>query len=330
MVNGKLSREISLFRDILTSKFNDQIIVEKLCKDAFKLSPALRSEVIPTKKSITMTFMALTHGNEIAGVAVFNKFLALLQQGVINLKFPIVLVLANAEAALEGKRFLEKDLNRCFASSSNKTKEERRARELEPLLKDTDYLVDIHQTIEKTKTPFFIFPFEQKSFLLANFIERELPIITHWGGGFSKEGKCSDEFVHANGGIAVTLELGQKGFEPYQESLGLSCLLKSLLAPINLGWKSYKNDLKQDVYTWGRVISYPEGHAQLDKGWYNFRQVAAGEKLGVSDQGDIVSDVAGPILFPKYGVYKPENRPKEICRILRPVNHSEIEELFGG
>lgn len=330
MIKGKLSQQISLFRNILSSNFSDQIVVENLCKDAFKLSPALGSEVVIGKKPITMTFMALTHGNEVAGVAVLNRFLALLQQGVISLKFPIALILGNADASFEGKRFSEKDLNRCFDSSSNETKEHRRARELEPLLKDTEYLVDLHQTIEATKTPFFIFPFEQKSFLLANFIENQLPIITHWGGGFSKEGKCTDEFVHANRGIAVTLELGQKGFDPYQESLGLSCLMKALLAPLNLGWQRYNKALQLEAYTWGQVVSYPEGHAQLDKGWYNFRQVTAGERLGVSDHGDIVSDVTGPILFPKYGTYEPENRPKEICRILRPVNHSEIEELFGG
>lgn len=328
MIQDKLFQEISTFRSLLNSKFNDHILVESLCKDAYKLAPASGLEIGANKKSITMTFMALTHGNEVAGVAILNRFLTLLQEGIISLRFPIALVLANADAAVDGKRFSEKDLNRCFSSAANDTREHRRASELEPILKDTEYLIDLHQTIEKTQHPFFIFPFEKRSFLFANFIEKDLPIITHWGGGFSKEGKCSDEFVHANGSIAITLELGQKGFDPYQESLGLSCLLKSLLAPVNDSWKSYNKNMQLKVYTWGRVISYPERHAELDKGWYNFRQVTAGERLGVSSEGDIVSDVSGPILFPKYGAYKPENRPKEICRILRPVSNSEIRELL--
>jgi succinylglutamate desuccinylase len=321
--------EIKRFRDLLQTNTCNKICIEQLCQDAFKLTPLAYDHGDLSGKPIRMTFMALTHGNEIAGIAVLNKFLEQLFSGFIDLKYPIAVVLGNPEAALSDVRFLEKDLNRCFASVKKTSLEEKRAKQLEPILNDSEFLVDFHQTIEKTLTPFFIFPFHKLSFSFARMIEAELPIITHWSGKFSKEGSCTDEYVHSKGGVAITIELGQKGFDVYQESLGLMCVIRALHAPLDLKWQNDYQHANDRVYTWGQVIAYPEGDAQLDQGWYNFKQVQAGQRLGHSEFGEIVSDASGPILFPKYGTYQANSKPKEICRVLRPVTSAEIEGLIG-
>ena len=100
-----------------------------------------------------------THGNEFTGIYLvkkFDKLPALIQRS----SFECSTIVANPEAFAAQKRYLEKDLNRCFsnqilqaASSANSpsTHEENRARTLyRKLLPQnglpTDFIIDIHST----------------------------------------------------------------------------------------------------------------------------------------------------------------------------------------
>ena len=60
-------------------------------------------------------------------------------------------------------RFIEKDLNRCFASKNIICYEEKRAVILSKLLQQTEYFLDFHQTIEPSNQAFFVFPYSRKS-----------------------------------------------------------------------------------------------------------------------------------------------------------------------
>ena len=85
----------------------------------------------PDSDGISLTLMALTHGDEVAGLAVLNELLEFLQAGVVALRGGLALLLGNYPAALAGKRFLQRDLNRSFAlQDSAKELEAQRAREL--------------------------------------------------------------------------------------------------------------------------------------------------------------------------------------------------------
>lgn len=150
--------------------------------------------------------------------------------------------------------------------------------------------------------------------------------MTHWGKSFSKDGACTDEYVNQSGGVGITFELGQKGFSGYQEALGFRLALKALVAAehkLRTGeWLEPSSPAR--VYTWAEVIDYPEGSAALDEGWYNFRQVSKGERLGYCEDGEIIAQVSGPVLFPKYVKSANDPRPKEICRILKAVEEYEL------
>ena len=140
-------------------RFNStEIQVTNLFKHSYLLSPlnAKKNKEHAAKK-YPLTIMAVTHGNEVAGIKVLTQIAGLIESGLVHLPFNIVLQLGNFEASLANKRFIDRDLNRSFGREESNTIEDRRARELETVLRETGYLLDIHQTIEPTKSPFLIF-----------------------------------------------------------------------------------------------------------------------------------------------------------------------------
>ena len=203
-MSDKLEKEIQKFTSYLEGS-DLPFSSTKLCDYAYRLDPKTPL-VKPTKdKSVALTLMAVTHGNEVAGIGVLNRILELLINQTVGLPYTMVFALANPWASRKGLRFVERDLNRSFSRDSLETLEDRRAKELEPFLRDTAYLVDFHQTIEPSQKAFFIFPYEEQGFSLARYLAKDIPIVTHWGGGFSKDGACSDEFVNSNGGVGLTI-----------------------------------------------------------------------------------------------------------------------------
>lgn len=333
-MSSEIQQQIDLFKTSLEAlrRGSAKLEVQELAPYVYAVNPQKPSVELPRGKNYALALMAVTHGNEWAGIGVLNRFAELLLQDGLDLQIPIVLALANVEAALANRRYLERDLNRSFRRSSDESLEDRRARELESVLSQVQYLVDFHQTIEASETGFAIFPYIKPSFEFARWVAPELPIVTHWGASFSKDGACSDEFVNQNGGVGITIELGQKGFDSYQESLGLQVALRSVgvvqsllrAEPAQQGWSAWK--FKQDpiIYTWEEVIPYPEGDAKLDEGWYNFKQVEKGQRLGEVNGQDLVAPVSGPVIFPKYLRQAGESRPKEICRIMRRVREEQL------
>lgn len=306
--------------------------VDRVCSFAYGIHPQSSKTNMPDgEKSFLLSLMAITHGNEIAGMRVLNRFLDLLVAKVIDLPFSIGLALGNYDAAKKGVRFVDKDMNRSFGCQSHSAKDAFRAKELEVFLAETQNFIDFHQTIEQTLSPFWIFPYTAKNFSFMSSLDVKIPIVTHWGQSFSKEGMCTDEFVNRCGGAALSIELGQKGFSVVQETLGLYTILQaiktlSLQNTVQMEGAG-KASSSPEIYTWGEVIPFLSNSATLDKGWYNFRRVEKGERLGHSEEGEILAGISGPVLFPKYGIYDAENRPTELCRILRKV---DIDELGKG
>ena len=193
-----------------------------------ELAFVVSKQKLENNPTLDLTIMAVTHGNELAGIAVINRLIEHILDHEEFLTFNLGLVLANTPASFADVRFREKDLNRSFDfKGESEAYEVVRAKELEPMLERSKLLIDIHQTIEASDSGFFIFPFSKGSFELAHALCPSLPIVTHWGAGFSKDGKCTDEYVNEKGGIGLTVELGQKGFDLYQESLGFNIVMKA-------------------------------------------------------------------------------------------------------
>ncbi len=289
----------------------------------------------PRPSKIRLALMALVHGNETGGIDVLTSVLKDLLDRRIRLQKPIAISLGNVPAAIAGRRFIDRDLNRSFGLTSlGNGKEPARARELQAILANTELLLDFHQTREPSQSAFFIFPFTGRAFDFARSISRDLPIVTHWGDSFSRDGMCTDEYVNARGGTGITIELGQNGIDPLQYALGRAAAFRALHASGSadvdeLPSITVPGSFLKTIYTWRTTIPYPAGpNVDLREGLVNFAEVQSGEVIGYQDGNPVKSPVAGRIMFPKYiRAGSPEAsspRPGELVRILRPLSEEDL------
>lgn len=267
----------------------------------------------PFTKNLTLT--TLVHGNEIGGMEVFLKLLEEISAGKLTPKSNLRFMLGNVDAYFADKRYIESDLNRAFALNEHKTKEELRAKEMEKILDDTDVLVDIHQTIGPTTTPFFIFEYEVPSYNLARFLHESLPIIATPKGRF--KGKTSTGYVIAKNKSAVTIETGQKMINETQISLGLSIARKAIEYDFE---KSLPVVRMSNTFTFGQVIKNPDGSLELVKHYDNFDSVKKGELLARNSEKEVYCETDGKILFAKYGDYAKASA--ELALILKPFEEN--------
>jgi succinylglutamate desuccinylase len=287
-------------------------------------------------KKIGLTISALVHGNETGGVGALSEFVKLLKSGLRVPSEGLCIIIGNSEAALEGKRFLERDLNRSFGRSSDGTIETKRALEISPFLQKSRFYLDIHQTSMHSDRAFFIFPFTAPSFQFARSILPRTSLVTHWGKPFSVEGMCTDEFVGNHGGTGITLELGQNGFDPFQIAIGLQAIVQacSLVDSFDSSdqIKSSKifrapEWMKGELFSWQEVVPWPAtGEVVMDPGWTNFKPIEKGQRMGSHNGEPVLAPHNGWMMFPKY--FSPEvpqlGRPLEMYRILKKITESDL------
>lgn len=330
-----IDREITRFNKLAASR-SDHVTIEPLCDQAVLVTPRSRQLLHPPGKRVALALLGITHGNEWAGIAVINQILGRVLAGSVDLRIPVAFLLGNPAAAVVNKRFLDRDLNRSFNRSQAVLREERRALELADILQDTAYLLDFHQVTRRSDRPFFIFPFNSKSYAFARAIGPRHTVVTHWGRPFSSEGMCSDEFVISRGGTGISFELGQNGFDHYQIAVGVDAGLEALrvvteqmahgqfLDPLNLA-----EEETGELYTWAEIAPWPErGYVELRADWNNFDRVQLGEVIGTIDQEPILAQNAGRMLFPKYLTREEQAaltvRPTELFRIMRPISPADL------
>ncbi len=274
---------------------------------------------------LLLTLMAVTHGDEVAGLAVLNEVVEFLLAGFAPLRGGLALLLGNYPAVLRGKRYVQRDLNRSFALQEVAAEmgEAERARSLAKVLQRTKFFIDFHQTTARSTSCFGIFPFQRRSLAFAQLVQCEQPVVTRFGSRFSQDGMCSDEFVQEQGNVGITIELGQKGFDPTQIAQGVLIALRALRcvkATVSLDSVAVTTPL----YTFGQIITFPaSGDVCLVEGLYNFKKVASGERLGMIDGEAVVAEEDGVVLFPKYK-FDRQRPPHELCHILRKI---AVEDL---
>ncbi len=161
-----------------------------------------------------IVFSSLIHGNEVGPLEGLVNVVEGLAEGSLSFGGRATLFLGNPEAAREDERFLESDLNRVFGEASEgDSHEERRARELMPLLDRADIYIDFHQTLKPTRSEFYVFPWSHESGLWVRALAGASVWVTrHPGTAFSPGMMCADEYVRVRGAPGITLELGEKGW----------------------------------------------------------------------------------------------------------------------
>jgi len=321
-----LKKQLFEFSVLKKKLQNSSLWVENNHDYTIVISPARENGGI--NKDVDICFVGLTHGDEVIGLTIINEILSLISSGNLELKERIAFVLANVPAALEQKRYLEKDLNRAFCVEQPTLKEEILAKNLEPLFARSKYIFDIHQTIQPSRSPFFIFEyFNKRQIELLNLIDQNLPLIISLET-FSQDGLGIEEFAKPLGGITLTVELGEKGFHDEQKNHGVNICLRALKAvrQMSAGTTDYNlTNLAGRAYTWGYVGRYNDSLATLDRGWVNMSSVDAGQRLGMNGDEIIRAPYAGKIMFPKYN--QPTNREIDLFRIVVDVNLDKLKKL---
>lgn len=322
--------EIERFRYLIRSLVA-RVGGEEIVEDAFLVGE--RTALFG--KSYPYVVSAIVHGNEVGGVASVNEVLENMLTGAVNFDVPVVFFLGNTKAASQNLRFIERDMNRSFNMDDLATHEARRTKELEVILKETAFYLDIHQTKKASDNAFFIFPFKKESFLFARAMLPRQSIVTHWGKPFSSEGMCSDEYVNAHGGTGLTIELGQNGFDPYHVAIGYQSIIggyqhvRDLLGGGEAAlFKSSRVAELGEVYTWADIVPFPAaGKVQLDEGWHNFKPILKGQKMGAHDSFDLLASSDGYMMFPNYTEVSENQtlaRPSELYRIMRKISESDL------
>jgi hypothetical protein len=341
----EIEREIARFGDIfqnLAAMRRGDLALERVCEHGYLVKPTRVAVAPPPGKRIALTLLGLTHGNEWAGAAVLANLGALIAAGLVTPTAPTAFLLGNTAAARENQRFLDRDMNRSFGRPTPALREERRAAELAGVLRETAYFVDYHQVSRPSDRAFFIFTFSRASFHLARAIAPRQTIVTHWGKPFSVEGMCSDEYVNAQGGVGVSIELGQNGFDPYQIAVGVDTglwAMRAVTRALEEGLTAAAIDPYQrcapgeegELFTWAEILPWPEGsYVELAPGLTNFQEIPPGAAIGTVDGRPLLATTGGRVLFPKYMAREAqavmETRPTELLRLMRPLAEGELPE----
>ena len=149
-------------------------------------------------KGITIGIFAGIHGDEKAGVQVLD----LLKENIFPNRGCIHLVLANQKAVLEGKRFLNKNLNRCFYDDNYEQEyEDEKARELMKLMDKCDVVIDLHEHKDETNS---IIICEHPSFELAKKLNGQYVLYNLC----NIEPNATDTYMFRKNKIGICFEAG--------------------------------------------------------------------------------------------------------------------------
>lgn len=271
----------------------------------------------------------MVHGEECGTLPGVLAVMEDLVAGRLTLPGRVTFFLGNADAGLANQRFLETDLNREFTETPSDSHEGRRAAALKPLLDAADVFLDLHQTIQPSVEPFWIFPFQVPGWQWARAIAgAEVWITRAPDVTFSLSGVCADEYVRLAGKPGLTLELGEKGFDHGAEARAEAAVRRAIAVATAIAQGQSLPDLafaQPEIAFFETVHREPFAHDSLAlrPGLVNFQRVAAGEALHAPGTPPLLAPTAGAVVFPKYppivdGRYQ-RPLPAEIYRIIAPL-----------
>lgn len=247
------------------------------------------------------------HGNETGSLPAIVKFVQKLQLNQIDFVGRMSFVLGNIPAFLKNERYLEADLNRVFNQDAPDTAERRRAIEISPFLETADLFIDLHQTSMPCLHSFYIFAFEEKSYLWARALAGAKTLVTRsQKDSFSKGDLCIDEYARHKGIPSVTIELGQKGITPEAECIATYILenIAHIQKQIALGQTTLEQAAEAqpelDFLTIHFREPFTDKKATLEPGFINMQPVRKDQYMGRSPSKSFSTPDAGYLLFPKY------------------------------
>lgn len=216
-------------------------------------------------------FVACTHGNERVGLYV-HKYARSLQLSHGSLR----LIVANVKAALENKRFIDRDLNSSFPGLGSDY-ESRLARGLIPYLKECEYLFDFHSTTATTP-PFSII--RNHDGLAAEVVQS---IGLKYAVIKSQLGQSSIDYAK----VGIGLELGTHDTKlTIQRAM---ILAENILRNLKM-LEGMSSPSRKTIFLNGDgIMQKPDEFVPNTHVLFNFNRISAGDLLGRAPSGLVLA-----------------------------------------
>ncbi len=282
---------LSKLDDLLENlKYDDK--VKEVAPDIYGLFPETTN---PYASSVALT--AITHGDEIIGLPLFQLLLEEYLEGSFTPDAPLYLIIANRDAYRKKQRYVETDLNRAYGENSKKCLEHKRASIIKPIIDRCDYSIDIHQCIEETLHPFFLLPYSAANYSWVKNVVPEIPTVIRKN---VTTATTLSSYAFLQGKKAVTFEVGSHGVDEKQLNLGMSTI-KRFLAH---AWKQetvFDNNIVTNqsslTYEIKYFQGYQSGQVRFEKKFSNFERVNKGQIIAYVDDIPTPSPISGKILL---------------------------------
>lgn len=251
----------------------------------------------------TTTIMVWVHGNELSGPAALLEILPTLQ--ITSGK--VFLIFANLRALDQNIRQTEKNMNRSFVQNSSwNTYEDIRAREIMSFLDQSDYLLDIHNTLNTQNSIPFVISEDREVWEVfdVDFVVSGFDTL-HPGG--------SDGYINSLGKKWVCIECGSI-YDPRWYAIAKNSITNFLKFTENTDGKnkvfSQKKYLRFDTIYKNTTLDF-----SFSKNFEDFEFVRKWQKIATDWQKQIFAKENGYILFP----YLPTKIHDEIFCFWREV-----------
>lgn len=255
-----------------------------------------------------IALVALTHGDEVIGLHIFIKLLEQLLQNNDTLHGELFLIIANRPAYIQHQRYIETDLNRAYGENDNTSLEEKRANIIKQVINQCDYIIDIHQCIEETLSPFIIAPFKTQTYSWINKSIPNIPIVAR-RNITSASTLSSYGFIHNK--LAFTFEVGAYGFDNKQLNFGF----ESVISGLNTAWGKAAQPATatphtNPIYEIVHFQSYSCGEVEFSKNFKNFEKVTSSQLIAQVGTKPIYATINGHLLLYPQKWFQPNSTIK--------------------
>ncbi|QQS31827.1 MAG: succinylglutamate desuccinylase/aspartoacylase family protein [Acidobacteriota bacterium] len=269
----------------------------------------------------TLIVVGGLHGNENAGVIALRKVASTLRDRSDRIQGRVVFLSGNTRALIEGKRFIEHDLNRAWTSSAMskvgsqemlQTSEGIELTELDSILdsilitaRGEVYVLDLHSTSADGM------PFATVGDTLRNRnFAQQFPVAILLGIEEQLEGTML-EYLNNLGAVTLGFEGGQhysgKTVKNHEALVWLALVNSGILAEKDVPDIKEKYKRLDAAANGSKIfeIRYrhpvkPEDDFMMDAGYNNFDPIEKGQALAVDRNGRVFAGENGVLLMPLY------------------------------
>lgn len=234
----------------------------------------------------TITIMCWVHGNETHWISAVNRMIENLEidNGIVYF------IYANVAAIEKKKRFIEKNMNRCFYDDKSITSyEEERVLQILPYLQESDYLLDLHSSNSDESEPFLITEHcELKYIFPVKKIVSGFDVLQPW---------WSDEYMNKIGKKGLCLE--SWSIKDNNIKILKEAILNFLKYTGNIDWvrKDFGKIKRQKDIQVDTLYKNNIGPFILHKEFADFEEIKSGDLIWYDWWKEIIAKENGIILF---------------------------------